>query len=198
VVRNVIAPDSLSDFSERETAWQELDGQVIGASASDPEVLALHFERVEREADSNRSTLNAIATALHWPVMQGGELLADVSPSWRQQTPGAVLRREQGAPAKPWYVRITAFESADDEPFETLIEADEAGHEVRKVTHYLDGSAEWAAADSRSGRTTLSAEPVPPLSALSPRDDIFAEEVTQSFFVKNWDEAKDGTYRLVG
>lgn len=198
VVRNVIAPDSLSDFTERETAWQELDRQIIGTAASDPEALPRHFERVERAADSHRTTLKAIAKALHWPVMQGGELPADAGSAWRQQTPGAVLRREQGAPAKPWYVRITAFESAEDEPFETLIQADEAGHEVRKVTHYLDGRAEWAAADSRSGRTMLSAELVPSLSTLMLRDDIYAEEVTQSFFVKNWDEARDGTYRLVG
>src|SRR5436305_14495714 len=92
-----------------------------------------------------------------------------------------------GAPACRWKV-VWRHESAND-PVLLYSELDSERWELRKVEVYADGRMDRADAESRTGSTWLSVEPLPPIEEIRAQEPFEPETISAAEFEAIWQAA---------
>ncbi|MQY14406.1 hypothetical protein SRB5_45730 [Streptomyces sp. RB5] len=195
-------------FAERERNAQREDGFAI-ASKGENGVILRRIEQLSLTRISGAAELSRISTLLGWrPSGPCGSQCAWPSckphavncvrrpPFQPQQTLAARLRRKHGAEPKPWYLITLDYSPRDELPFEFVAEIGPAGYELRKVAQYIDGRLVCVDQNNRVRcGVILSPDPVPSWEELSNNPDMQAEETSEEFFEKRWEEGLEGFIR---
>ena len=86
------------------------------------------------------------------------------------------------------YIKVIWLHNDSRYPSEIYSELDNECNEVRKIEIFPDGAIGYAADNLSHGKTILGKVPVPSLQEINEDPQFRANEVTQEFFLKKWNE----------
>ena len=88
------------------------------------------------------------------------------------------------------YVKIRWLHSLNDTPVLLYSELNRDLWEVRKVEVYADGQMDFADQSERSGSTSLSIEPLPPLEEIAANPEFKPSTISAAEFETLWELAR--------
>jgi hypothetical protein len=94
----------------------------------------------------------------------------------------------RGAPATHWKV-VWRHEFPDDDPVLLYSELDSERWELRKVEIYADGRMDRADAETQTGSTWLSVEPLIPIEEIRGQEPFEPETISAAEFEAIWHAA---------